>query len=72
MVLDAPHHYLMIASMFSPSSPCPITDLLRISDGTQNLEVRLWTSRLVEYFADDINKQVGNGVDGRKFPKAMA
>ncbi|KAJ6864115.1 hypothetical protein NC651_034833 [Populus alba x Populus x berolinensis] len=45
---------------------------LRISDGTQNLEVRLWTSRLVEYFADDINKQVGNGVDGRKFPKAMA
>ncbi|KAJ6749506.1 hypothetical protein OIU85_000172 [Salix viminalis] len=29
-------------------------------------------SRLVEYFADEFNKQVGNGVDVRKFPKAMA
>lgn len=28
--------------------------------------------RLVEYFADEFNKQVGNGVDVRKFPKAMA
>lgn len=35
--------------------------------GGQNLELRL-----VEYFADEFNKQVGNGVDVRKFPKAMA
>ncbi|KAL6334571.1 hypothetical protein AAG906_018910 [Vitis piasezkii] len=35
--------------------------------GGQNLEMRL-----VEYFADEFNKQVGNGVDVRKFPKAMA
>ena len=28
--------------------------------------------RLVEYFADEFNKQVGDGVDVRKFPKAMA
>lgn len=28
--------------------------------------------RLVEHFADEFNKQVGNGVDVRKFPKAMA
>ena len=28
--------------------------------------------RLVEYFADEFNKQVGNGVDVRKYPKAMA
>ena len=28
--------------------------------------------RLVEYFADEFNNQVGNGVDVRKFPKAMA
>ena len=28
--------------------------------------------RLVEYFADEFNQQVGNGVDVRKFPKAMA
>ncbi|MBA0811416.1 hypothetical protein Gohar_003315 [Gossypium harknessii] len=35
--------------------------------GGQNLELRL-----VEYFADEFNKQVGNGVDVRKHPKAMA
>ncbi|WJZ85157.1 hypothetical protein VitviT2T_004709 [Vitis vinifera] len=35
--------------------------------GGQNMEIRL-----VEYFADEFNKQVGNGVDVRKFPKAMA
>ncbi|TYI78493.1 hypothetical protein E1A91_D06G216400v1 [Gossypium mustelinum] len=35
--------------------------------GGQNMEVRL-----VEYFADEFNKQVGNGVDVRKHPKAMA
>lgn len=28
--------------------------------------------RLAEYFADEFNKQVGNGVDVRKSPKAMA
>lgn len=28
--------------------------------------------RLVEYFADEFNKQVGNGVDVRNYPKAMA
>lgn len=28
--------------------------------------------RLVEHFADEFNKQLGNGVDVRKFPKAMA
>lgn len=26
----------------------------------------------MEYFADEFNKQVGNGVDVRKSPKAMA
>ncbi|CAL1385877.1 unnamed protein product [Linum trigynum] len=35
--------------------------------GGQNMEMRL-----VEYFADEFNKQVGNGVDVRKSPKAMA
>ncbi|RVW53963.1 Heat shock 70 kDa protein 17 [Vitis vinifera] len=35
--------------------------------GGQNMEIRL-----VEYFADEFNNQVGNGVDVRKFPKAMA
>ncbi|GAV70796.1 HSP70 domain-containing protein [Cephalotus follicularis] len=35
--------------------------------GGQNME-----SRLVEYFADEFNKQVGNEVDVRKSPKAMA
>ncbi|KAK3005463.1 hypothetical protein RJ639_016476 [Escallonia herrerae] len=35
--------------------------------GGQNMELRL-----VEYFADVFNKQVGNGVDVRKSPKAMA
>ncbi|KAK0584668.1 hypothetical protein LWI29_016938 [Acer saccharum] len=35
--------------------------------GGQNMELRL-----VEYFADESNKQVGNGVDARKSPKAMA
>ncbi|PIA37772.1 hypothetical protein AQUCO_03000358v1 [Aquilegia coerulea] len=35
--------------------------------GGQNMEMRL-----VEYFADEFNNQVGNGVDVRKFPKAMA
>ncbi|KAK7832251.1 heat shock 70 kda protein 17 [Quercus suber] len=35
--------------------------------GGQNLELRL-----VEYFADEFNKQVGNGVDVRKSAKAMA
>ncbi|KAJ0089247.1 hypothetical protein Patl1_33278 [Pistacia atlantica] len=35
--------------------------------GGQNMELRL-----VEYFADEFNKQVGNGVDVRKSPKAMA
>ncbi|KAI4318925.1 hypothetical protein MLD38_032578 [Melastoma candidum] len=28
--------------------------------------------RLVEYFADEFNKQLGDGIDVRKFPKAMA
>lgn len=28
--------------------------------------------RLVEYFADEFNKQLGNGIDVRKSPKAMA
>ncbi|KAJ6683756.1 hypothetical protein OIU85_007451 [Salix viminalis] len=28
-------------------------------------------ARLVEYFANEFNKQVGNGVGVRKFPKAM-
>lgn len=28
--------------------------------------------RLVDYFADEFNKQVGNGVDVRNSPKAMA
>lgn len=28
--------------------------------------------RLVEYFADEFNKQVGNGIDVRKSPKSMA
>ncbi|XWS57081.1 hypothetical protein CRYUN_Cryun09bG0140900 [Craigia yunnanensis] len=31
--------------------------------------MELW---LVEYFADEFNKQVGNGVGERKYPKAMA
>ncbi|XP_013608153.1 PREDICTED: heat shock 70 kDa protein 17 [Brassica oleracea var. oleracea] len=35
--------------------------------GGQSMEMRL-----VEYFADEFNKQLGNGVDVRKFPKAMA
>ncbi|XP_022745877.1 heat shock 70 kDa protein 17-like [Durio zibethinus] len=35
--------------------------------GGQNMELRL-----VEYFADEFNKQDGNGVDVRKYPKAMA
>ncbi|XP_022976698.1 heat shock 70 kDa protein 17-like [Cucurbita maxima] len=35
--------------------------------GGQNMELRL-----VEYFADQFNKQVGNGVDVRNHPKAMA
>jgi hypoxia up-regulated 1 len=35
--------------------------------GGQNMELRL-----VEHFADEFNKQAGNGVDVRKFPKAMA
>lgn len=35
--------------------------------GGQNMELRL-----VEYFADEFNKQVGNGVDVRKSPKSMA
>ncbi|PRQ52287.1 putative Heat shock protein 70 family [Rosa chinensis] len=35
--------------------------------GGHNLELRL-----VEHFADEFNKQVGNGVDVRKSPKAMA
>uniref|UniRef100_A0A5B6YR11 Heat shock 70 kDa protein 17 n=1 Tax=Davidia involucrata TaxID=16924 RepID=A0A5B6YR11_DAVIN len=35
--------------------------------GGQNMELRL-----VEYFADEFNNQVGNGVDIRKSPKAMA
>lgn len=35
--------------------------------GGQNMELRL-----VEYFADEFNRQVGNGVDVRKSPKAMA
>ena len=28
--------------------------------------------RLVEHFADEFNRQVGNGIDVRKSPKAMA
>ncbi|KAK9924257.1 hypothetical protein M0R45_032637 [Rubus argutus] len=35
--------------------------------GGQNMELRL-----VEHFADEFNKQVGNGVDVRTSPKAMA
>ncbi|KAL8201451.1 hypothetical protein R6Q57_012790 [Mikania cordata] len=35
--------------------------------GGQNMELRL-----VEYFANEFNKQVGNGIDVRQFPKAMA
>ncbi|PIN20377.1 Molecular chaperones GRP170/SIL1, HSP70 superfamily [Handroanthus impetiginosus] len=35
--------------------------------GGQNMELRL-----VEYFADEFNKQLGNGVDIRTSPKAMA
>lgn len=35
--------------------------------GGQNMELRL-----VEYFADEFNKQVGNEFDVRKYPKAMA
>ncbi|KAJ7960189.1 Heat shock 70 kDa protein [Quillaja saponaria] len=35
--------------------------------GGQNMELRL-----VEYFADKFNKQVGNGIDVRKSPKAIA
>ncbi|XP_058071671.1 heat shock 70 kDa protein 17-like [Magnolia sinica] len=35
--------------------------------GGLNMELRL-----VEYFADEFNNQVGNGVDVRKSPKAMA
>lgn len=35
--------------------------------GGQDMELRL-----VEHFADEFNKQVGNGVDVRKSPKAMA
>lgn len=35
--------------------------------GGQSMELRL-----VEYFADEFNKQVGGGVDVRKHPKAMA
>uniref|UniRef100_A0A1J3JQR3 Heat shock 70 kDa protein 17 n=1 Tax=Noccaea caerulescens TaxID=107243 RepID=A0A1J3JQR3_NOCCA len=35
--------------------------------GGQSMEMRL-----VEYFADEFNKQLGGGVDVRKFPKAMA
>lgn len=35
--------------------------------GGQSMELRL-----VEHFADEFNKQVGNGVDIRKSPKSMA
>ncbi|XP_078149329.1 heat shock protein 70 (Hsp 70) family protein [Carex rostrata] len=35
--------------------------------GGQDMELRL-----VEYFADEFNKQLGNGVDVRKNPKSMA
>ncbi|CAN6988240.1 unnamed protein product, partial [Brassica rapa subsp. trilocularis] len=35
--------------------------------GGQSMEMRL-----VDYFADEFNKQLGNRVDVRKFPKAMA
>lgn len=35
--------------------------------GGQSMELRL-----VEYFADEFNKQIGNGVDIRKSPKSMA
>lgn len=35
--------------------------------GGQNMELRL-----VEYFANEFNAQVGDGIDVRKFPKAMA
>ncbi|KAH0942233.1 hypothetical protein HID58_001870 [Brassica napus] len=35
--------------------------------GGQSMEMRL-----VEYFADEFNKQLASGVDVRKFPKAMA
>ncbi|KAK1304589.1 Heat shock 70 kDa protein 17 [Acorus calamus] len=35
--------------------------------GGQTMELRL-----VEYFADEFNKQIGSGFDVRKYPKAMA
>ncbi|XP_061356723.1 heat shock 70 kDa protein 17 [Gastrolobium bilobum] len=35
--------------------------------GGQNMELRL-----VEYFANEFNAQVGDGIDVRRFPKAMA
>ncbi|GAB4830617.1 hypothetical protein Ancab_020383 [Ancistrocladus abbreviatus] len=35
--------------------------------GGQDMELRL-----VQYFADEFNKQVGNGFDVRQYPKAMA
>lgn len=35
--------------------------------GGQTMELRL-----VEYFADEFNKQIGNEVDIRKSPKSMA
>ncbi|OIW14422.1 hypothetical protein TanjilG_20868 [Lupinus angustifolius] len=35
--------------------------------GGQSMEMRL-----VEYFANEFNAQVGNGIDVRKFPKSMA
>ncbi|CAL0323233.1 unnamed protein product [Lupinus luteus] len=35
--------------------------------GGQNMEMRL-----VEYFANEFNAQIGNGIDVRKFPKSMA
>ncbi|KAF3772965.1 Heat shock protein 17 [Nymphaea thermarum] len=54
--------------------PLPILNLLQIKDvrwiaelGGQSMELRL-----VEHFADEFNAQIGNEVDVRKFPKAMA
>ncbi|KAB5519145.1 hypothetical protein DKX38_023464 [Salix brachista] len=52
--------------------PCPIQPFVKDVRWDPELGGQTMESRLVEYFADEFNKQVGNGVDVRKFPKAMA
>ncbi|XP_061965182.1 heat shock 70 kDa protein 17-like [Populus nigra] len=46
----------------------------QVKDVRWDLELggRSMESRLVEFFADEFNKQVGSGIDVRKSPKAMA